>query len=281
MMENTSLVSYISRLVSEAQPKPITGGQLAARVKVNFPDVNFSQFGCKNLRDFIKKQIPEVSERGQVGMDVLYGVRVQQAEMFEVASSEPTPASDLRAPLGQLLTNPRIWKTFASPESPYRLFISSSGTIRVIRPGESPDTAGHEVPPISAETLLAIAKDFVSGLPQTQQEILLRTMTELKWWVPYFELISTLGLRMRWVSFRRRRIVEEFERALSKVTSQLTPTVLSVQPQEPNLGSIAPSQSDSNIRRVAAFAVQRMSDAELRALNLPLGHVLDALMVNK
>ena len=131
-MDKTSVVTFIVRLVSEAQPSPITGGQLASRVKAFYPEFNPIQFGSKNTREFIKNHIPEVTERGNAGMDVLYGLRAQQAELFSKPASERQFSHDRGTPLGQLKTNPRIWKTFASPETPYRLYVLPSGLIRVL-----------------------------------------------------------------------------------------------------------------------------------------------------
>jgi hypothetical protein len=275
-MEKASVVSYIVRLVSEVSPNPIAGGQLSIRTKMAFPEFNPFHFGCKNLREFIRNHIPEVAERGKAGMDVIYGLRAQQVELFGTPTIDPRPSPDRNVPLGQLLTNPRIWKTFASPESPFRLYLLPSGLIRVLRPEEMPDPSWPEIPSISAECLAGMAKDFISELPETQQGMLLRTLEQPRWWFPYYDLLGTFGLKLRWVSFRRRRIAEEFERALSeaKAVSQ-APGESKTSESSPRPGEL--NEQESVLRKVASIAIRRMTDSELRALNLPLGYVIDAL----
>jgi len=272
-MEKTTVITYIAKLISEAQPNPITGGQLSARVKVAFPEFNAPQFGCANLRQFIRDNIPDIAEKGKAGMDVIYGLRAEQQSLFGASTAETAPTTDQPTPLGQLLTNPRIWKTFASPDKPYRLYLLPSGLIRVFRPEETPDPTWSQIPPISAEALQRIAKEFISELPESQQEMLLKTLEQPRWWFPFFELLGALGQKSKWVFFRRRRIAEEFERSIPKVSAPspaskaLERTTRVEQAERP----------DSLLRHIASSAVERMTDSELRALNLPLGYVIDVL----
>jgi hypothetical protein len=275
-MDQSSVVSFIIRLINEAHPSPIAGGQLSARVKAFFPEFYPSQFSCRNLREFIRNHVPEVVEVGRAGMDVIYGPRAQQGELFTAPTTESRPAADRSGPLGQLLTNPRIWKTFTSPETPYRLYLVSPGLVRVLRPEETPDTSWERIPPVSADALLRIAKDFISELPGSQQELLIRTLDQPRWWFPYFDLLGTLGLKMRWVFYRRRRITEEFERALAAVSPRLQAPEATQTPAGPRPVS-RETEAQHSLRHIAASAIQRMTDSELRALNLPLGYVLDAL----
>jgi hypothetical protein len=279
-MEKAPVVSYIIRLVSEASPNPVRGGQLAARVKAAYPEFNTLQFGLRNLREFIRTYIPEIEEKGNAGMDVIYGQQVKQAELFgPAAPALPQHPSGSTSPLSQLLANPRIWKTFASPDTPFRLFVQPSGLIRFIRPDESPDASWAEIKPISADALCLIAKDFIADLPESQQEILLRTLEQPKWWLSYFELLSTLGLKMRWILFRRRRIAQEFEKAVSSATAPIPTTGKQAHTTAdvPIGRSAEEPDQDSALRKIASAAIWRMSDSELRALNLPLGYVIDAL----
>ncbi len=235
-------------------------------------------------------------EIGKAGMDVIYGLRSvgQQQPLFE--SSATTSAllgipptgqgkTDVRGPLGQILSNPRIWKTFASPDTPFRLFLApSTRQITVLRPGFIPDPSWLEVPHISAEKLLQIAKDFIAELPDIQKTILERALEQPKWWIGFYDLVGTLGIKVRWVYFRRRRIVEEFERslpALPEMPAQ-APTIAEVpvtaQLDEPlTLRTAASALPESALKRIVGQVVQRMTDSELRALNLPLGYVMDAL----
>ena len=278
----------VQLLSGNGTPRPIKGNQLSVVVKTYFPDFDPEKFQCRNLRDFIRKYAADdVMEISKAGMDIVYGLRSvgQQQPLFQ--SAPPTDAarpSDQRAPLGQLLQNPRIWKTFASPDTAFRLFLApSTKQVTVLRPGYNPDPSWIEVPHISAEALLQIAKDFVAELPDFQRTPLTTALDQPRWWIGFYDLVRTLGLKMRWIYFRRRRIAEEFERALPALP---TASIPALQPQdaerpEPAIQRrVQPLTSAlpvSLLKRVAAEVVQRMTDSELRTLNLPLGYVVDAL----
>jgi hypothetical protein len=128
-------------LAGNGNPRPIKGSELSVLVRASAHDFAPEKFGCRNLRDFIRKYaFEEIMEIGKAGMDVVYGLRSvgQQQPLFESSTPTPTPtkSADYRGSLGQLLSNPRIWKTFASPESPFRLFLApSTKQIVVLRPG--------------------------------------------------------------------------------------------------------------------------------------------------
>lgn len=287
-MTENEVVAHLVRLLSgSGNPRPFRGSELSVLLRASIPDFDPIKFNCRNLRDFIRKHASnEIMEISKAGMDIIYGLRSvgQQQPLFETPTGvDGTPKPhNTRAPLGQLLANPRIWKTFASPETPFRLFLApSTGLIRTLRPGYSPDTTWLEIPRISAEKLLQIAKDYVAELPDAQRQPFYSILEQPKWWLPFFDLTRALGLKMRWVSFRRRRIAEEFERSLPTI-----PTVPTL-PQPTEGGDESTNRlvvvrttgapAESSIKRIAAEVVQRMTESELRSLNLPLGYVIDAM----
>lgn len=282
-MTEQEVVALLRRLLNDANPRPLRGGELSVLVKASFPGFNPIAFASRNLRDFIRKNLSdEISEVGKSGADILYGLRERQHELFKLTpppvEAPPPPTSDQRASLSQLLTNPRIWKTFASPETPYRLYVvPSSGVVRVVKPNESPDPSWHEIRPISGEVLLQIAKDFIAEVPEPQRGTLLITLDQPRWWFPYFDLLRTFGLKWRWVLYRRRRIADEFERALQKLPSMPSQPREALEAEQRPLAATSSQQPASLMRRIASEAVQRMTDSELRALNLPLGYVVDSL----
>lgn len=296
MTEEKEVIALVVRLLSnDGSPRPIRGNQLSATVKTFLPDFNPEEFHCRNLREFLRKHAAnEVMELGRAGMDVIYGLRSagQQQPLFEVTplgktALDTTP--DSGAPLNQLLADRRVWKTFVTPDSPFRLFLApSTRRITVLSPGYTPDPSWIEVPHISADILLQIAKDFIAQLPAVQQGPLVTAIEQPRWWLGFFDLLTTLGLKMRWIYFRRRRIAEEFERAMPTLPPESAPT--QVQARDAVLGIQTPAHhaalpasepalalQKSLLRRIASDAVQRMTDTELRALNLPLGYVVDAL----
>jgi len=282
MLTEQEVTSLLVRLLSGSQ-RPLKGSELSVLVRTSLPDFDPAKFGCRNLREFIHRFASgDVTEVDKAGMDIIYGIRTaEQQPLFESTAQPAVSATkhDYRGPLGQLLENPRIWKTYASPDTPFRLFlIPSSRQIRVLRPGFSPDPSWLEIPRITAEKLLQIAKDFIAELPDSQGVLLSRVLEQPGWWVPYFELVRTLGLKTRWISYRRRRIADEFERSLPTLPSQpQPPQPLDLVKQTAPAEVPTTSDTESVMKRVAAEVVQRMTDSELRALNLPLGYVVDAL----
>jgi hypothetical protein len=282
MMTEKEASNLFVRLLS-GSPRPLKGSELSILAKTSALDFAPVKFGCRNLREFIRRYAAdEITEVGKAGMDVVYAIRIaEQQPLFESSSVvESAKPAESRGPLGQLLSNPRIWKTFASPSSPFRLFlVPSDGTIRVLRPGYSPDPTWLEVPRISADRLLQIAKDFIAELPGSQQASLLSLLDKPSWWLEFFDWVRTLGLKTRWTLFRRRRIAEEFERAVPALPAVATtaPQPVPVSEITPSVQSLSPAGAQSEMKRIAAEVVHRMTDSELRALNLPLGYVMDVL----
>jgi len=280
MMTEREASNFFVRLLS-GSPRPLKGSELSILAKTSAPDFAPVKFGCRNLREFIRRYAAdEITELGRAGMDVVYAIRIaEQQPLFESVVESAKPAES-RGPLGQLRTNPRIWKTFASPSSPFRLFlVPGDGTIRVLRPGYSPDPTWLEVPRISADRLLQIAKDFIAELPESQQASLLSLLDKPSWWLEFYDWVRTLGLKTRWILFRRRRIAEEFERSVPALPVVATAAPQPVPPSEITFSvqSLAPAGAQSEMKRIAAEVVHRMTDSELRALNLPLGYVMDVL----
>jgi len=281
-MTDKEASTLLVRLLS-GSPRPLKGSELSILAKTSSPEFDPIKFGCRNLRDFIRKNASEeITEVDKAGMDIVYAIRAaEQQPLFQSQVAEPVKPAESRGHLGQLLTNPRIWKTFASPDSPFRLFlVPSDGTIRVLRPGYSLDPSWLEIRRISADKLLQIAKDFISELPESQRASLLSLLDKPSWWIAYFDLVRTLGLKTRWILFRRRRIAEEFERSVPALPTVAT----AAQPTPANQSIATPVQSltpaggaESVMKRIAAEVVHKMTDSELRALNLPLGYVVDVL----
>ena len=273
-MTEKDVATLLVRLLTDSHPRPLKGSELSVLVKTSLKEFSPMTFGCKNLRDFIRKHTsPKIAELGKAGMDIIYGLPAQQQPLFHSTTIPESPKRQIiRGPLTQLLSNPRVWKTFASPDSPFQLYIiPSSGDIRVLRLNDVPEPSWQKIESISAEKLLQIGKDFVSELPELQRNPLQPILEQPKWWIPYFEMLQTLGVKSRWVQYRRRRIAEEFERSVPKSP------VPQYQETRIDVADTSSTQPPLLTRRIAAEVVRRMTDSELRALNLPLGYVVDAL----
>jgi len=245
---------------------------LAVLAKTVYPDFRPESFGSRNLRDFIRKNIPDIAEFGPAGMDIGYQLRATR----EKAKSE-IPTGEINPVSLQLTTNPRVWKTFTSPDSIFRLFLSpQDGIVRILHPSSKPHPEWREIPKISAEALLLIGRDFTSGLQEPQKSVLEPILQEEKWWIRYFETLQSLGIKSNWIEFRRRRIRDEFHRLVGASQPAELPRGEPITPLALSSETVAKTQPES-IRKVAAEVVQRMTEAELRALTLPLGYVMDSL----
>jgi hypothetical protein len=275
-MTEYEVTTFLVKILSgNGHPRPIKGSDLSAFLRASLPDFTPPTFGYKNLRDFIRRYASEqIAEVGRAGMDVVYSLRSEQQQpLFPLQVPEPRVPHE-RGPVAQLLANPRIWKTFASPDNPFHLFLEPrSKRIFVIRPGYTPDPSWREISHITADKLHEIGKDFVAELPEYQQVPLAKVLEQPKWWLPFYELMGTLGIKARWVMYRRRRIADEFVRLLPDVPAQ----DYEEKPAPPQVLPERTSTPTPEIQRIATAVVQRMTDSELRSLNLPLGYVMDVL----
>jgi len=298
--------SYLRRLLDDTPNHSLSGAGISVLLKSYFPTFNAQEFDCRNLRDFIRKNVPEICEIGRAGTDVIYGLKNRQQNLFvtpvqkaipeSIIQTSPVPPipkddasrADFERPiskiqqtaLAQLLTNPRIWKTFSSPGNPFQLYLNpASGLVRVLSPQGQPDSSWVKISPISADALLQIAKDFIATLPEPQRELLQNTLLQPKWWLPYFDVLRTLGLSFKWRFFKRRRVSQEFERSISNIPApSLVADVMSTSQRPEPAERLAEARSpESVVRHVAIQVVGRMTETELRTLNLPLGYMVDVM----
>jgi len=291
MEAKEAVADTILRTISVSPTKTLAGGQVHQAIRACYPSFRPTDHGARNLREFIRIYVLAVKEESRrAGMDIVYGLRDAEpveptlhAEETSSSGAPPTPSVSRAS----ILMDQRVWKAFASPSSPWRLFLQSdTGTVRSLAPNESPDPSWVPVPPCSAEALQKIAQDFVNRSPEPFRPVLTRTLTERKWWFPFFEVLRNVGLKTSWIGFRRDRIAEEFERTISALVQERR--ACAAPPREP--ARVPPSteeklplsvMDDALLRQLAVYAISRMNQAELRALNIPLGYVVDSLGSNR
>ena len=267
MAEIAVISDLFVRLLGQSSPRPLRGTELSVLAKTAYPDFRPLAFGCRTLRDFIRKNVPDVVEFGRAGMDVSYRLRSEQEHA--VKTEEESPA------LHQLTTDSRLWKTFATPDSYFQIYlVPETGMAVVKHPNSKPLPGWRELPKISGPALLQIGRDSAAGQDESGRTILDPILQEERWWIPYYERLQSLGLKSKWIEFRRRRIRAEFHRLLGETAKAETPVAVAA--SAPVLDSRTPIDP---IRKIAAEVILRMTESELRALNLPLGYVMDALTV--
>ena len=278
MTEISVVVDFLVRTLQQVSPRSLTGTELAIFLKAAHPEFISEALGYRTLRDFIRKRVPDIVEVGRAGMDVQYSLKDTQLKL-EIES----PSRDFSdSTLDQLMKDARAWKTFTSPDSPFRLYLTERGIVRSMHSNSRPLPEWREIQRISPEALLQIGKDFTADLDELQKSILVPTFQEPKWWFPFFDRLQSLNLKYKWVEFRRNRIREEFKKRIEDLGTLSLPQP---QPQEAILALVtqasaaasAQTQSELSIRKIAADVVQRMTESELRGLNLPLGYVVDSL----
>ncbi|HEY0307394.1 MAG TPA: OST-HTH/LOTUS domain-containing protein [Acidobacteriaceae bacterium] len=280
----TQYAQFIVRAVSNSSQNTISGSRLAVLLREAFPSYSADSLGCRNLRDFIRRCVPEIVEiQKRAGTDVIYTTKEIAAQVppdQAKISSSPSPAAPAISVMGLLLNNPRAWKTFASPSSNFRIFLRPDASeIRVLPKQATPsDASWVRIEPISALTLLQAGKDFVDSLPDLYRPQLLRSLEETKWWIPYYDVLGSFGIKNKWVAFRRRRIVDEFQKAIANARAQ---KLIESRVENNLLADPTPEHivalPVNLIRKLALSAVERMTDVELRSLPIPLGLLMDAL----
>jgi len=293
METSDQIASHIVSLIDSSKNREATGAQLSALLRHKFSDFSPPLHGCANLRDFIRRFVPDAIETGRAGADIIYGIRGSK-ETAQPSAQEPGPripvpgSSAFRANIKpEIQVDLRVWKTFASPASQFRLYGNAeSGILCVVPPGGAPlEAPWVHIPSCPPETHRQIAEEFVKMLPEESHRVAL-TQTfgyPSSWWTAYYSVIQQLGLTSVWNPYRRRRILRELESSLEQrgvstahieaasVSHRRAGGAVSDRP------SVVAAAQDSLLRSLAIDVVRNMATAELRALWVPLGCVVDAL----
>ena len=290
MEDQTAVSNTILRTILESRTKTLTGGRVRDAIKATCPNFQPANHGARNLREFIRTFIPPVKEVSRAGMDILYGLRDVPPEEPAPKAVEPLDQQALNAsslPRSYLLGNQQVWKAFANPGSPWRLFFQpDTGVVHSFAPSDAPDSSWIPVPPCSPEAFRQIARSFIDTVPEPYRPVLTQTLTERKWWLPFFEVLRNIGLKTSWITFRRGRLIDEFDRTISAIVEKwrnnpVATTQSLHAPQASDQTPPPPLTGDTLLRKLAVDAIARMSEAELRALNIPLGHIVDFLGGNR
>jgi len=288
MVDPKAIGIDISRFVQSSPNGQILGSSLAVLVKRVYPDFRAETFGCKNLRDFIRRYARDVFETARRGTDVVYSAAVLPA-----VSPEATRSQELRVISAtptrswQPAISTPVWKTFTSPNAFYRAFANrESGEFRVLRWNEeAPGEPWVQVQPCSATAHLQIAKDFVENLSDEAVKAELAKVLGLdSWWTHFFVATRRFGVEPLWSAFRRRRLHLEF---LEQLKSLGVPLPLTSETTHARAVEAAPAKStdappsdvadNPALRRIASAVIRRLPASELREVWLPLGYVLDEI----
>ena len=280
MQPASTVLSYIKTF---NLPDRISGSHLGALIRIQFPDFQPTDYGCRNLREFIAKFLPGMVLVGRSGMDCLYS----RVPLMPIPPHDTASTASSAFPLVGGSSPAAIWKTFASPRTSYRLYGNAkTGELRVLFGGPATlDEPWQLIPSCTAAKHVEIARDFVKSLQDSNHaEQLGACIGPPDWWLEFYKRTTQLGVVEQWSGFRRGRILEELEAALLRAGVPATHLArLSHTPTRPATPrsatpkEIVRDDSADRLRRVATILVGRMSLDELRRLPVHLGDVLDEL----
>jgi hypothetical protein len=281
MLDATVVAADLSRLVQNSPQQKILGSSLAVLLKRGYPDFRPEDFGSRNLREFIHRYAKEIFESGKRGSDVVYTSALLPA-MTEASTrqQELTGMSAAPAVSRRVAIDSSVWKTFASPTAPYRIYANrETGELRVLHVHQSsPEGPWVPVPSCPAPKHLQIAREFIEGLSDEPAKTQLTKILDLdSWWNHFFFSARNFGVERQWSAFRRRRLQDEFVQQLQSlgvpVGGSLRPVVATVPAEAAQ--PVVVQDGDSPLRAIAAAVIRRMSISELREIWLPLGYVVD------
>lgn len=290
--------SFLVDTVRRATPEAGIIGAVLGGLVNHSVGFKAQDFGFKNLKAFIEEHVSEIRIIGQTGSDYIYGLR----EWPDL----PTSGSDHARQRWPSMPSfrPDLWRIWASPMSPYRIAVDrESLTARGVHPDAPLASTEFWIEPASRDTHHATAKAFLAladpQLPSDLQDRLrpLLDTDNPSWWIEWSSLLQkhSQDTLRRWLNFRRKRLTEALLHRLKTsgladdgaqgVTQSIcNPTPggpWSVRPTREGIvrPRSAPAISDSApIVELVRAVVTQMRDEELRALNLPLGLVLDAVL---
>jgi len=284
MSDASQVAEVISSLVSKAQSKRVLGSELSLLLRQSFPDFVPLSFGCRNLREFIRKHVTQVHEAGRSGGDVVYSPLSVPVTISE-QQVRPFPGTQDVAVGEEPSVDESVWKTFVSPTGPYRLYANPQTGGLQVTGGFQPSLPAPwvQIPPCPASQHLQIARDFIATLADDRAKSMLsQTLSYEYWWVAFLAAARRVGLEKDWFDYRRHRLWQELKRGLDAYG--IPPTGLSLQVSgvarglEAGRRFPAPRRRDEGfLRKVAIGALRRMPIAELREIRMPLGYVVDEI----
>lgn len=286
MLDANAIGADLSRLVQSSPNRTILGSSLAVLLRRVHPAFRPEDFGCRNLRDFVRRYVKEVFENAKRGTDIEYCAALLPTMGETSNSQQELQKMSSRPVLGRrLFITAAVWKTFVTPKSFYRAFANrETSEFRVLqRHEETPAAPWVSVPSCSPEAHVRIAREFVENLPdETAKTELTKILGLDTWWYHFFLSARNFGVERQWSAYRRRRLHDEFEQHLKSLGVPLPSSV----PPAPaaTISSVtetdsppAPDDENSALRRIAAGVIRRLPASDLREVWLPLGYVLDEI----
>lgn len=297
MSDNQDLQQHIEELKSELRgyPEPqIQGAKLNQLIANVVPELDFRQavgipVGPGALKKFVSDFLSDtLAQVGHNGGDVMYGIEGRNAMATAMQSAG-------------------YWKTFVSPNSQLELVFQKDSEELAVRTASELQQDDQIISKVTIDEHDRIRDNFLTDLDPDLAETLKGKEEEKD---PYGEWLGRLrqqGYHMakRWGEFRRKSLIELFEKRLDdlkisgdvavqctqKLVDSQFSSHLQTKQQRATTGS-PPLQAKSNnlphvqsksseglddARKFAQSVIGLMGYEDIRAVRLPLGAVLDAM----
>lgn len=292
-----SVATALTAAAERAPDRKLTGSQAANVVRQQDPYFSPSRYGCGSLRQLITRHVPQLTEVGASGLDPVYGLVGHPPQSVPSAQVESALAT-----FGGGTIN--LWRVWVSPRSPAALAVSKmTGHVRAVPVDSGPSATEAVVQPASQQAHRDIARSF---LEKTVIDLDLReTLNALyrdphpNWWQRWMMALKTKAPKQHdeWQAYRHHQLEDLLRHALEDagLTSRPIERAMSVAiVARAKLTGISSPSIDDAVAALPAprrqsepghetmvglvqAVVARMNEHELRALNLPVGLVLDAM----
>ena len=286
MNATEEIVQFLIQTV--ASSGPITGAQLGARVKDQFPGFDWKKdFG--NLHGFIQRQCPDKVVLVSSTPDHMWALaEVAGDRAQQIPARIPTSA----------------WQAFVNERITEKIFVSTeTGEVSVV-PATGAVPAGFvEVPKISHGDHLQLAKEFLGRVEPSDQAQFQGELKKPDYWQRWntaLKFVKGGQYLIAWHEFRVQRICEIYAarlreagisseeivaRSVENLRRLRSEAYSQKQRQGSATGKPVPALSYERrrdrqarpLQEIAIEAVRSLSEEELRRLWLPMGVVIDAL----
>ncbi len=296
--EIEELAVTIAHSVTSSPSKTLPGSDIGQIIQNQWPKISFLSLGVANLREFIGKYVPSVTQVAWSGGDPVYGTGLDIPTIASVPIKE-TAMAPLQAPVQHHSTG-EGWRVWVSPSSPYVIAVDRETlAVRVTLPGQSNEFEA-ELRPASATFHRQMAKKFLQavqdGIPAELKDGLdqLASDPDPQWfrrWTSYIrERLPEIN--ERWLEHRRKSLLQELGRNLKDVglenanVDRAVQNVLALDSPRRSLqtltnpklkGAAGRSVDEPDLIQIVQAVVGRMTDADLRSLPLPVGLVVDVM----
>ena len=287
-LENTLSDIRLALKRHEGQAK--TGAQIHEIIGDAAPNLNIRSVvsiptGPGALTKFIETYLYRTVKRiGKQGGDILYGIGENVG-------------------LSPQMEDPRIWKTFVSPNAVNHLCLKMSDMrLFVTETLDDVDDDTHHIARVTEDEHAGLQQEFRSSLSDSQRALIDAETEQSQSYDVFVQALRSNGLLILWGKHRRdlfkRLLAERLEQI--PVAEELIPSVVDQlmasqkaifqAKEKKSLPMPMPSTTRSwgdrtpyggsnldSARSIARSVIDHMGYDEIRAIHLPLGAVLDAL----